>query len=145
MHQKTGDYRQSLQSRLSAYTDSVVSQEAIAHLGGGDRIRTDDPLLAKQVLSQLSYTPFRRPAGQTLPVAGFEADGIEGTDETKGRKADFSSPTQQILRCCAPMAPSAIEREKLVHWTNSIRSARWWAGEDLNLRPHAYQARALTS
>ena len=25
--------------------------------GGGERIRTDDPLLAKQVLSQLSYTP----------------------------------------------------------------------------------------
>ena len=29
---------------------------------GGDRIRTDDPLLAKQVLYQLSYAP----AGQTL-------------------------------------------------------------------------------
>ena len=29
-----------------------------ASLAGGDkRIRTDDPLLAKQVLSQLSYTP----------------------------------------------------------------------------------------
>ena len=27
--------------------------------GGGDRTRTDDPLLAKQVLSQLSYTPVR--------------------------------------------------------------------------------------
>jgi hypothetical protein len=26
--------------------------------GGGERDRTDDPLLAKQVLSQLSYTPF---------------------------------------------------------------------------------------
>ena len=25
--------------------------------GGGDRTRTDDPLLAKQVLSQLSYAP----------------------------------------------------------------------------------------
>ena len=25
--------------------------------GGDERIRTDDPLLAKQVLSQLSYTP----------------------------------------------------------------------------------------
>ena len=25
--------------------------------GGGERSRTDDPLLAKQVLSQLSYTP----------------------------------------------------------------------------------------
>ena len=30
----------------------------LAHFfGGGERVRTDDPLLAKQVLSQLSYTP----------------------------------------------------------------------------------------
>ena len=49
--------------------------------GGGERDRTDDPLLAKQVLSQLSYTP----------------------------------------------------------------TSVWWAREDLNLRPHAYQACALTS
>ena len=27
--------------------------------GGADRNRTDDPLLAKQVLSQLSYSPFK--------------------------------------------------------------------------------------
>ena len=27
------------------------------HIGGDNRNRTDDPLLAKQVLSQLSYTP----------------------------------------------------------------------------------------
>ena len=27
-------------------------------LGGDKRVRTADPLLAKQVLSQLSYTPF---------------------------------------------------------------------------------------
>ena len=27
------------------------------HFGGDERDRTDDPLLAKQVLSQLSYTP----------------------------------------------------------------------------------------
>jgi hypothetical protein len=26
-------------------------------VGGADRARTDDPLLAKQVLSQLSYSP----------------------------------------------------------------------------------------
>ena len=53
----------------------------IRHLSGvPDRDRTGDPLLAKQVLSQLSYGP------------------------------------------------------KL-----------WWAREDLNFRPHAYQARALTS
>ena len=30
--------------------------------GGGKRIRTDDPLLAKQVLYQLSYTPVVQPA-----------------------------------------------------------------------------------
>ena len=29
--------------------------------GGGGRDRTDDPLLAKQVLSQLSYTPHAKP------------------------------------------------------------------------------------
>ena len=51
--------------------------------GGADRDRTGDPLLAKQVLSQLSY--------------------------------------------------------------NACRQRDWWAREDLNFRPHAYQARALTS
>ena len=29
----------------------------LTHAGGDNRDRTDDPLLAKQVLSQLSYTP----------------------------------------------------------------------------------------
>ena len=54
--------------------------ELIKILGGGERDRTDDPLLAKQVLSQLSYTPFS-----------------------------------------------------------------WWVWVDLNHRPHAYQACALTN
>ena len=36
-------------------------------LGGGERDRTDDPLLAKQVLSQLSYTPTVIPAFVLLP------------------------------------------------------------------------------
>jgi hypothetical protein len=31
--------------------------KAIEKVGGRDRDRTGDPLLAKQVLSQLSYTP----------------------------------------------------------------------------------------
>ena len=29
----------------------------IRSFGGGERVRTDDPLRARQVLSQLSYTP----------------------------------------------------------------------------------------
>ena len=30
-----------------------------SRLGGADRVRTGDPLLAKQVLYQLSYDPFK--------------------------------------------------------------------------------------
>ncbi len=32
-------------------------------VSGDEGIRTPDPLLARQVLSQLSYTPFRYPSG----------------------------------------------------------------------------------
>ena len=43
---------------LQSYkADKLHSFKAI--YGGGERDRTDDPLLAKQVLSQLSYTPIR--------------------------------------------------------------------------------------
>jgi hypothetical protein len=61
--------------------------------GGARRDRTDDLLLAKQALSQLSYGPSSRAAR-----------------------------------------------------TSKLRSSEgWWAWEDLNFRPHAYQARALTN
>jgi hypothetical protein len=70
--------------------------------GGARRDRTDDLMLAKHALSQLSYGPF--PGGK---------------------------PKGQI-RECALMS--------LAHWR-----PKWWAWEDLNFRPHAYQARALTN
>jgi hypothetical protein len=57
--------------------------------GGARRDRTDDLMLAKHALSQLSYGPVSRPAAGARRL--------------------------------------------------------WWAWEDLNLRPHAYQARALTN
>ena len=49
-------------SRLSGVRSNHLSYEPVnacrSLSGGGDeRVRTDDPLLAKQVLSQLSYTP----------------------------------------------------------------------------------------
>ena len=76
---------------LAAWILSIASARSgslpllmISHseiIGGGERDRTDDLLLAKQALSQLSYTP----------------------DKT------------------------------------------WWVWLDLNQRPHAYQACALTS
>ena len=46
-------------SRLSGARSNQLSYEPIALglYGGDDGIRTHDPLLAGQVLSQLSYTP----------------------------------------------------------------------------------------
>ena len=41
--------------------------------GGGERDRTDDPLRARQVLSQLSYTPDK--IGPLINVVGL--DGLE--------------------------------------------------------------------
>ena len=45
-------------SRLSGVRSNHLSYEP--SFGGDERVRTDDPLLAKQVLSQLSYTPIEQ-------------------------------------------------------------------------------------
>ena len=44
---------------LAAHSQSIrqSSTPLNKRSGGGERVRTDDPLLAKQVLSQLSYAP----------------------------------------------------------------------------------------
>ena len=73
--------------------------------GGAERDRTDDLLLAKQALSQLSYSPVQR------------------SDARWQMSGEHSRPTSAIWHL-----PSD-----------------WWAREDLNLRPHADQARALTN
>ena len=44
--------------RLSSACSNQLSYRPIWLFGGGNRIRTDDILLAKQALYQLSYTPF---------------------------------------------------------------------------------------
>ncbi len=69
--------------------------------GGARRDRTDDLMLAKHALSQLSYGPERETSRTSK---GFDLRAIK-----------------------------------------AIQSPIWWAWEDLNFRPHAYQARALTN
>ena len=80
--------------------------------GGARRDRTDDLMLAKHALSQLSYGPKTRGSGAKAPQARTPRAG----DPPGGRTS----------------APA-------------LEAAKWWAWEDLNLRPHAYQARALTN
>ena len=75
---------------------SCVGRSRSPGSGGARRDRTDDLLLAKQALSQLSYGPVSsRPFQATFPIGSATRD--------------------------------------------------WWAWKDLNFRPHAYQARALTN
>ena len=74
--------------------DTNQHQAPKRNAGGADRDRTGDPLLAKQVLSQLSYGPEKHCSCSRQSLA-----------DLKG----------------------------------------WWAWVDLNYRPHAYQACALTN
>ena len=90
-------------SSQNRHTLRTPPRSASPIVGGGDRIRTDDLLLAKQVLSQLSYSPIQIPG----------------------------------IRCQVS--------DHLMPDPCHLASENWWAREDLNLRPHAYQARALTS
>jgi hypothetical protein len=92
--------------------------------GGGERNRTDDLLLAKQALSQLSYTP--SPSG-------------EARSPRPGGLASIARRSFFLHRA----ALAAQERRCRGHHLRLRR--KWWAREDLNLRPHAYQARALTN
>ncbi len=52
-------------SRLSGARSNHLSYEPVPVPGGDEQIRTVDPLLARQVLSHLSYTPVsQRSAGE---------------------------------------------------------------------------------
>ena len=87
--------------------------------GGAERDRTADPLLAKQVLSQLSYSP------NTLGTASADKRQHKARSSTPYPQSSFSQIQPQTR--------------------SSTCKSRWWAREDLNFRPHAYQACALTN
>ncbi len=78
--------------------------------GGARRDRTDDLLLAKQALSQLSYGP-------------LQGTGIRGRKSAKAGKPASG----------------------LISGSPTPDSWRWWAWDDLNVRPHPYQGCALTT
>ena len=58
-------------------------------IGGADRDRTGDPLLAKQVLSQLSYSPIVRMVGlgrfelPTSPLSGVRSNQLSYRPELR--------------------------------------------------------------
>jgi hypothetical protein len=92
--------------------------------GGAERDRTADPLLAKQVLSQLSYSP--------NPFSP-KAANLDQRTQPQTTKQEQSSTSRRD-------GPSGAQRQS----RDSVRTKQWWARVDSNYRPHAYQACALT-
>ena len=106
--------------------------------GGADRDRTDDLRLAKPALSQLSYSP-------TGNLAVPDHHAALPRRRRNQRWPDHpNSPARCTWRC-----EEAERRESSVRPIRR-RVARafrlgWWAWMDLNHRPPAYQADALTN
>jgi hypothetical protein len=57
-------------------TKNKMSSDTLCGCGGGERVRTDDLLRARQALSQLSYTP-EKVLELTNPVEMVGLDGVE--------------------------------------------------------------------
>jgi len=70
--------------------------------GGGDRDRTDDPLLAKQVLSQLSYTPKTQDGQTVVGQGGFEATSPQAGQRTSHATRPGSNHKDQTTRIEPP-------------------------------------------
>ena len=69
---------------------------------GDDRDRTDNPLLAKQVLSQLSYAPVNQDTGISIQAAGKEQLGIPAEllwtlDHTPDHSTYFFTPLNKSV------------------------------------------------
>jgi hypothetical protein len=94
-----------------------------AKTGGANRDRTGDLKLAKLALSQLSYGP-----AFALTGFGGQARHLAGLPSRSSR--------QRVRLRPSGFGGTASSR---------FASEGWWAWEELNFRPHAYQARALTN
>ena len=72
--------------------------------GGGERIRTDDPLRARQVLSQLSYTPnepeFRRRYSTAFKQSTYRSNdklvGLDGIEPSTSRLSGVRSDQTEL-------------------------------------------------
>lgn len=124
---------QTKQAKDRSLPQTFAASDHRSH-GGAGRDRTDDILLAKQALSQLSYGP-----NVVSPKATTTNDATGGLPSKAPRA--FRHPKTQSAALDVGLRPRLPRRRR------RLRSAAlsWWAWEDLNLRPHAYQARALTN
>ena len=88
-------------SRLSGGCSNQLSYKPVdlfggVHSGGDDGIRTHDPLLAGQVLSQLSYTPVWGALGERRQMQGFRSRPEVVLRTTRGREREEKKRLNKI-------------------------------------------------
>lgn len=104
-------------------------------------------LSAHEVRTNLLFTMSNRTSGkprsspQTFLRMTFSF--ISTRHLFQGRWWSRTGSNRRHPACKAGALPA--ELRPLISWSRIMVSRRWWAWEDLNLRPHAYQARALTN
>ena len=90
--------------------------------GGARRDRTDDLMLAKHALYQLSYGP----------------------SSPRSRERSVRALSRRS-NACPPKVPPSLKLRRMRPAKRRRREEGWWAQADSNCRPHAYQACALTT
>ena len=76
------------------------------------------------------------------PVLGRKFSGIDRRDR---RWWSQTGSNRRPPACKAGALPTELWPRASQRNLGTQQSGKWWAWEDLNFRPHAYQARALTN
>ena len=100
-------------SRLSGVRSNHLSyrpEPLHGEVGGARRIRTDDPLRAKQVLSQLSYSPVCWSCNQSKPGNRSRSGSI------KPPRLNAPMDDQQYVRGCGAGARSPRKASAVRFW-----------------------------
>ena len=121
-------------------------------IGGARRDRTDDLMLAKHALSQLSYGPDGlRPVGAIASWFCWVASSAGGDVRHLGCRG-ISRDGHSALRTFGPGRHTSRLPEGEAFASRRGAGAvapdpktKWWAWDDSNVRPHPYQGCALTT
>ncbi len=86
----------------------------------------------------------------SLPISVVRSPSSEWWSQTGSNRRPHACkaralPTELWPRTVIGDPSSVTRKERLPITDHPVSDRWWWAWEDLNLRPHAYQARALTN
>jgi hypothetical protein len=90
-----------LRAAILRYAPDLSARQRRRRKNGGDRDRTDDPLLAKQVLSQLSYTPVAAKANKLAYQPAQTRTSPTPQENMVVGQGGFEPPTPRLSSVCS--------------------------------------------